>query len=243
MWEPMKPAPPVTQTARDVMSSPLSGPGLHEARPVERRFYQRPTLIVARDLLGKLLVRELPQGIAVVRVAEVEAYLGISDPAAHTFAGRRTRRVAAMWGDGGHLYVYFTYGMHFCANVVTRRPGEPEAVLLRGAVAVAGREHIAARRGGVPEARLLDGPAKLCQGLGIYRELDGADLTTGGAIALVDDGLTIPDALVRRLRRVGVAYAGEAAAWPLRLLVNLGAPWPDEPRGARDEPGRGDAGR
>ena len=200
------------------MATPLSGPELAELEPLGRRFYQRPTRVVARDLLGKLLVRRLPEGTAAVRITEVEAYLGVRDPAAHTYGGRRTPRNETMWGEGGRLYVYFTYGMHHCANVVTRAAGVPEAVLLRGAVPVAGEEVIAARRAG-----RLDGPAKLCHGLGIDRTLDGTDLTGGGGVWLAADAFVCRQVWVRRLPRVGVAYAGEAAGWPLRLLVDLGA--------------------
>jgi DNA-3-methyladenine glycosylase len=203
------------------MAKPLSRRALATLAPLGREFYQRQTRTVARALLGKVLVRELPEGVVAVRLTEVEAYLGVGDRAAHTFGGRRTPRNETMWRDGGHLYVYFTYGMHFCCNVVTRGLGQPEAVLLRGAVPVAGDAVITARRGGRSD---LDGPAKLCQGLGIDRALDGADLTTGGGVWLASDGVLFRDAWIRRLPRVGVAYAGEAAAWPLRLLLDLAAP-------------------
>ncbi len=175
-------------------------------------------MAVARDLLGALLVRDLPEGRVVVRVDEVEAYLGVADPAAHTYRGRRTPRNEVMWGGAGRLYVYFTYGMHHCANVVTRGPGTPEAVLLRGAVAVRGRELVRARRGG-REQGLLDGPAKLCQGLGIDRSDNGLDLTSGGALYVAADPRGLRPETVLELPRVGVGYAGEAAEWPLRFLA------------------------
>ncbi len=206
------------------MEEPLSGAALAALAPLERGFYQRATRTVARDLLGKLLVRELPEGRVAVRLTEVEAYLGVADPAAHTYGGRRTARNETMWGDAGHLYVYFTYGMHHCCNVVTRGPGVPQAVLLRGAVVVAGAGIVAARRGGRAGRGVVSGPAMLCQGLGIDRALDGADLTCGGGVWLASDGLACPRSRVLRLPRVGVAYAGEAAGWPLRFRVDLEAP-------------------
>lgn len=181
-----------------------------------RAFYQRDTETVARELLGKLLVRQLPEGLVVVRLMEVEAYLGVEDPAAHTAGGRRTPRNEVMWGEAGHLYVYFTYGMHFCANVVTQKPGVPQAVLLRGGVVVVGEEVARRRRKGRSD---LNGPAKLCQALGLGREENGYDLTTGEEIFLADDGFVVADEAVLRLPRVGVAYAGEAALWPLRWVV------------------------
>lgn len=182
-------------------------------------FYQRPTVEVARDLLGAVLVRALPEGLAAVRLTEVEAYLGQDDPASHTFRGRRTARNASMWGEGGRLYVYFTYGMHHCANVVTRRAGEPEAVLLRAGVVVAGHGAVRARRGGRED---LVGPAKLCQGLAIDRRLDGVTLTPDVGLWLARDRRAAANVEVAALPRVGVAYAGEAAAWPLRFVLRVG---------------------
>jgi DNA-3-methyladenine glycosylase len=206
------------------MARPLSGRSLEALPPLGREFYQRPTRAVARDLLGKLLVRALPEGVVAARLVEVEAYLGVSDPAAHTFGGRRTARNEVMWGDGGHLYVYFVYGMHFCMNVVTRTAGVPQAVLLRAALPVRGEEIVGARRAGRAGPHVFDGPARLCQGLGVDRELNGADLTTGTAIWLASDGVVCGRSWVRRLPRVGVAYAREAAAWPLRFALDLRAP-------------------
>jgi DNA-3-methyladenine glycosylase len=205
------------------MGKPLSRRALETLAPLERGFYQRPTRAVARELLGKLLVRRLPEGLAAVRLVEVEAYLGVVDPAAHTFGGRRTARTEVMWGEGGHLYVYFTYGMHHCCNVVTLRAGRPEAVLLRGALPVFGESLIVDRRRGRSGRQLLDGPARLCQGLAIDLGSNGADLTAGDAIWLASDAVSCRAAWVRRRPRVGVAYAGEAARWPLRFLVDLEA--------------------
>ncbi|MGV8040902.1 MAG: DNA-3-methyladenine glycosylase [Thermoanaerobaculaceae bacterium] len=174
-----------------------------------------------------MLVRRLPEGLVAVRLCEVEAYLGVSDPACHTFGGRRTPRTEVMWGEAGRLYVYFTYGLHFCANVVTRLPGEPEAVLLRGGVVLAGAGPVERRRGRRDRLGWLDGPARLCQGLGLGRTENGADLTSGAEVWVADDGTRVPPGSVLRGARVGVAYAGEAAGWPLRLRVE-----PDAPAGA-----------
>jgi DNA-3-methyladenine glycosylase len=104
-------------------------------KPLPPPFYRRDTETVARDLLGCRLVRRFPDGrTRSVVIVETEAYLGVKDRAAHTWNGRRTARVAPMWGPGGHAYVYFVYGMHHCLNIVTRKEGEPEAVLIRAAV-------------------------------------------------------------------------------------------------------------
>jgi len=223
------------------MGTLLSRREVRGLRPLARGFYQRETADVARDLLGKLLVREVEGAVCVARVTEVEAYLGVADPAAHTYRGRRTPRVEVMWGEAGFLYVYFTYGMHHCANVVTRDAGEPEAVLLRGALPVHGVAAVAARRGGRSGPDILSGPARLCQGLAIDRALNGADLTTGGAVWLAGDGLSLPPGAVAAGPRVGVAYAGEAAAWPLRFSVEMAAP--ASAAGARERPGRAGGAR
>ena len=188
--------------------------------PVLRRdSYKRTTEVVARDLLGKLLVRTDSDGEVVVRLTEVESYLGIDDPACHTFGGRRTPRTETMWGEAGHAYVYLIYGLHNCLNVVTVGPGKPEAVLIRGGVVENGLELVRARRGPkVGERSLTDGPGKLCQALAISRLDDGIDLCAAdSALRICDDGFEVQESQVQRLPRVGVDYAGEAATWPLRL--------------------------
>jgi DNA-3-methyladenine glycosylase len=161
--------------------------GVEEVLP--RRFYERDARVVARALLGKLLVRS--DGRA-ARIVEVEAYLGARDPGSHAFRGP-TARNATMFGPAGHLYVYFTYGMHWCANAVCGEEGEGTAVLLRAAAPVRGVELMQEAR---PVARLVDlanGPAKLCQALGLDRTHDGADLVTGDReLTLVDDGVAPP---------------------------------------------------
>ena len=184
-----------------------------------RNFYQRTTELVARDLLGKLLVRNHANGDVVLRLTEVEAYLGIDDPACHTYGGRRTPRTETMWDEAGYAYVYLVYGLHSCLNVVTVGPGRPEAVLIRGGVVEAGSDLVRARRGPrVGERSLTDGPGKLCQGLAISRSDDGVDLCPlDSALRICDDGLEVRENQVQRLPRVGVDYAGEAASWPLRL--------------------------
>jgi DNA-3-methyladenine glycosylase len=186
-----------------------------------REFYQRPTEDVARDLLGKLVVRSHSDGEVVVRLTEVEAYLGVDDPACHTFGGRRTPRTETMWGEAGFAYVYQVYGLHHCLNVVTVGPETPEAVLIRGAVVVRGSQLVRMRRGSrVPDRSLTDGPGKLCHALAIDRSDDGSNLCVlDSSLTIHDDGYRTDEDLVRRLPRVGVGYAGEAASWPLRLVT------------------------
>jgi DNA-3-methyladenine glycosylase len=209
----------VTQTVVELIAAPLSRRAVARLEPLGRRFYQRDTATVARALLGKVIVRRLPEGTVAARLIEVEAYLGVDDPACHSFGGRRTARNEVMWGEAGRLYVYFTYGMHHCANVVTRRAGVPEAVLLRGALPLCGHDLMAARRGPRGGAHLLDGPARLAQALGLDRTSDGADLTAGGAVFLADDGFRWREGWTATSLRVGIGYAGDAAAWPLRFML------------------------
>jgi DNA-3-methyladenine glycosylase len=187
-----------------------------------RDFYKRTTEVVARELLGKLLVRTDADGVVVLRLTEVESYLGIEDPACHTYGGRRTPRTETMWGEAGHAYVYLVYGLHSCLNVVTVGPGRPEAVLIRGGVIEAGSDLVRARRGPrVGESALTDGPGKLCQGLAISRTDNGIDLCPpDAALRICDDGFEVRESQVQRLPRVGVDYAGEAAEWPLRLRID-----------------------
>jgi DNA-3-methyladenine glycosylase len=192
------------------------------AAPVlAREFYQRPTVDVARDLLDMLLVRRNREGTVAVRLVEVEAYLGPTDPACHTFGGRRTPRVAMMWGDAGHAYVYLIYGVHHCLNVVTVGGGAGEAVLVRGGAVVHGHELARRRRGStVAERSLADGPGKLCQALSISRRDDGLDVCDPRrGLWLCDDGLRPAPGSVHSAHRVGVGYAGAAAEWPLRFTA------------------------
>ncbi len=176
---------------------------------------------MARNLLGKLIIRSHADGEVVVRLTEVEAYLGVDDPACHTFGGRRTQRTETMWGEAGHAYVYLVYGLHHCLNVVTVGPGEPEAVLIRGAEIVRGVDVVRTRRGSrARDDSLTNGPGKLCRALAVDRHDDGSNLCEpDSSLRIHDDGYRPAEDLVRRLPRVGVGYAGEAASWPLRLVT------------------------
>lgn len=178
-----------------------------------RDFFARDGRDVAPDLLGKLLVRGERAG----RIVEVEAYAGALDPASHAYRGR-TARNATMFGPPGRLYVYFTYGMHFCANVVCGGEGEASAVLLRGLTAIGGLAAMRVARG--PGARfdrdLCSGPAKLCQAFGLDRRFDGADLVTGDlGVVIADDGTRPPPAPAVS-GRIGLSVAADV---PWRFYV------------------------
>ncbi|GAA0406278.1 DNA-3-methyladenine glycosylase [Microbispora corallina] len=201
----------------------LTGP------PLDRGFFDRPSDVVAPDLLGRVVVH----GPVALRLTEVEAYGGPGqDPASHTYRGR-TPRNAVMFGEPGHLYVYFTYGMHFCANLVCMPEGVGSAVLLRAGEVIAGLETARARRrapngsaglepgngpnGGNGSGRapldrdLARGPARLTVALGLVREHNGTDCCSPGPIR-VHAGRPVDPALVRTGPRTGVA-AGAQTPW------------------------------
>ncbi len=162
---------------------------------------------LARLLLGAVLEADAPEGRVGVRLVEVEAYRGLDDPASHCYRGK-TPRNAVMWGPAGHLYVYFVYGMHFCANVVGTEDGQPGAVLLRAGEVVEGADVVRKRR---PNARgngeLAKGPAILTSVLGLAREQNGLDLTDPESPVRLLVGERVPADNVRTGPRVGVAMA------------------------------------
>jgi DNA-3-methyladenine glycosylase len=176
----------------------------------------------ARRLLGQRLVRVVDGRRVAGLIVEVEAYLGAPDRAAHTFGGRRTARNESMWRGGGRAYVYFTYGMHYCMNVVCGAEASGTAVLLRALEPTEGVDEMARRRGAARrETELCSGPARLTQALAIDRSLDGADLRTGRELFIeAVRARPLPAARVASGPRVGVAYAGAWAKRSLRFWVN-----------------------
>ncbi len=182
-------------------------------RRAGRRFFTRPAEALAPALLGRRLVRVLDDGTRLAgAILEAEAYVGVRDRASHAFGGRRTPRNESMYGRPGLAYVYFTYGMHHCFNVVCAREGFPAAVLVRALVPEEGLERMRALRG-VERARLCAGPGNLCRAMAIDRGLDGEDLVTSGRLFIE---LSRPvRGRVRRTARIGL---GEAGAWRRRRL-------------------------
>lgn len=191
--------------------------------PLRLEFYRRDTVDVARSLLGCVLWRRERRTILAAQIVETEAYLGANDPASHARRGLRSRRNESMYLHGGHAYVYFTYGMHWCLNVVTGEEDIAEAVLLRAAEPVRGIDRIRANR---PQAKhdadLMNGPGKLCQALGIDRQLDGEPLD-GSRLFITAREHDLSAAQIGVTPRVGVSGSGDAAFWPLRFFV-LGNP-------------------
>jgi DNA-3-methyladenine glycosylase len=187
-----------------------------QATLVPRKFYLAPPDVVARKLLGKLLVR--PGEPLVGRIVEVEAYFGESDPASHSFPGK-TPRNAVLFGPPGHAYVYFVYGMHFCLNVSCEPEGRAGGVLFRALEPICGLEAMAIARGmAVPGraakavAALTSGPGRLCQAFGVTRERDnGADFTSPKSdLQIQDDGFVARKVLVTP--RIGITKDAERAA-------------------------------
>ena len=198
-------------------------PGFGDAvagrRPLPRALFARPAPTVAPDLLGCVITHETAAGVVAVALSEVEAYAGEADPASHAFRGR-TARNAVMYGPPGHLYVYFTYGMHFCMNLVCAPPGRASAVLLRSGRIIDGVPLARARRAAGPgspgtvlrDVDLARGPARLCQALGIDRSHDGADLCDPAAPLRVQAASApVPAAAITAGPRVGVSRAADIA--------------------------------
>jgi DNA-3-methyladenine glycosylase len=203
-------------------------------RPLPVSFYRRPAEVVARELLGRHLVRDLGGERLVLRLVETEAYLGAPDAASHAAGGRRTARNESLYLPGGYAYVYFIYGMHWCLNAVAGRRDEGGAVLLRAGEPVAGEERMRALRGLTGErgrrvrpGDVAGGPGRLCRALAVDRAFDAVPLYRGPLRILAGDAVS--DAAVATGPRIGVAYAGEAAGWPLRFAV-AGNPHVSRPR-------------
>ena len=226
-----------------------------------REFFDRPSTEVAPDLLGCVLWHDSAAGQVAVRLAEVEAYQGRSDPASHAFRGQ-TARNAVMFGAPGYAYVYFTYGMHFCVNLVCQPAGQAEAVLIRAGQVIEGGELAALRRRGrtadlssdlavagadgsrrIREVDLARGPGRLCQALGIDRSLDGADVC--GPDSLLGIGprtAAISPEQIRTGPRVGISQAADRP-WRYWLADDghVSIFRPSKPRSPRPKPVSGSA--
>jgi DNA-3-methyladenine glycosylase len=182
---------------------------------ISRDFFARHSVQVAPELLGCVLEHQTAAGLVAVELTEVEAYEGETDPASHAYRGK-TRRNAVMYGPPGHAYVYFTYGMHFCVNLVCLPAGSASAVLLRAGTVTEGEDLARARRvksaAVVASRDLARGPARLCQALGIDRSLDGADVCAAGSPLRVRwPGARRTDRSAKIISgpRVGIARAAE----------------------------------
>ena len=184
-----------------------------------REFYAQETVRVARALLGCVLWRRVGRTLLAARLVETEAYLGANDMASHARRGLRSPRNESMYLAGGHAYVYFTYGMHWCLNVVTGEADVAEAVLLRAAEPIRGVESMRKRRPKAKRERdLTNGPGKLCAALSIDGNLDGVRLD-GNLLWLEERDVELGDDDIGVSGRIGVENSGESAWWPLRFFV------------------------
>jgi len=188
-------------------------------RALPRRFYLHDTVTVSRALLGCVLWRRHRNELLAARIVETEAYLGTNDAASHARRGLRSERNQSMYLAGGHAYVYLSYGMHWCLNVVTQELDVAEAVLIRAAEPLRGIETMWRRRPkAARETDLLSGPGKLCMAMRIDKRLDGAPLA-GDRIFVTGRDIELADEEIAVSRRIGVENSGDAACWPLRFFL------------------------
>jgi DNA-3-methyladenine glycosylase len=192
-------------------------------------FFTRPAELVARDLLGMVVVSTAAGELTTARIVETEAYLGHDDPASHGYLHRRNARNQALFGPPGSWYVYLSYGMHWCANLVCQRAGLASAVLLRALEPIDGPDVMRKRRGLVADRELCSGPGKLCQALGITRDLDGQMMARSEV--LVHRPRSNEERVIAVTPRIGIT---KAADWPLRFIV-AGSPWLSRPATGNDK--------
>lgn len=191
---------------------------------LDREFYNRDSLVVAKELLGKVLVHEVNGKRISAKIVEAEAYMGVIDKAAHSYGGKRTPRVEVMYGGPGFSYVFMIYGMYYCFNIVTREEGVPQAILIRAGEPVEGLELMAENRYKKEFSQLsksqitglTNGPGKLCRALLIDKSLNGVDLCENKLY--VAEGLKESFSIVSA-KRVGVDYSEEAKDYPWRFYV------------------------
>lgn len=198
--------------------------GENKMKKLNRNFYNRNTILVAKDLLGKVLVHQMEGKKIKGKIVEVEAYMGIKDKAAHSYGGKRTPRVEVMYGKPGFAYVYFIYGMYYCFNVVTQKEGVPEAVLVRALEPIEGLEYMIYNRykknyeelTKYQLKNLVNGPGKLCNAMAIDRTLNKEDLC-GNKIYIEEGKENKFD--IKEDKRIGINYAEEARDYMLRFYI------------------------
>ena len=192
---------------------------------LNKDYFQKDALYLAKDLLGKVLVREVDGKIIKSRIVETEAYIGNGDKACHAYNGRRTKRTEVLYSEGGIAYIYLIYGMYNCLNVVTGIKEEAEAVLIRALEPLNEFDYISNKRFNkdfdnltkAQKLALTNGPGKLCKALLIDRELNAIKLYEKGKLYLIDDGFK--DFNVVETKRIGIDYAEEAIHFPWRFYI------------------------
>lgn len=183
-----------------------------------KSFFLKDTIEVARSLLGCYLVRKVKNNVVLQgKIVETEAYLGVEDSCCHSFRGLRTPRNQAMYLEGGHAYIYFTYGMHHCLNVVTANQGQPEAVLIRALEPLEGLQEMQKQRKTSSLSNLTTGPAKLCQAFQITKKLNGVNLLKSQKIYIKKRKKSVKNIICDA--RIGLSSAKEHAYLPLRFFI------------------------
>ncbi|MBI1834014.1 MAG: DNA-3-methyladenine glycosylase [Candidatus Andersenbacteria bacterium] len=185
-----------------------------------KKFYSRDTHIVAKDLLGKLLVRTYRNHTYIARICEVECYAGENDGASHARRGK-TKRTEVMFGEAGYAYIYLIYGMYNCLNVVTDKKDFPAAVLIRGAIPIEGFNNKTPLKALLAKQALLLGPGKMCREMHITRTLNKENLATSTQLYVADDGFIVSAKNIQTTPRINVDYAGEHARLPWRYVVSI----------------------
>jgi DNA-3-methyladenine glycosylase len=192
---------------------------------LSRDFYERDTLVVAQELLGKHIVYNSDEEEIIVKITDVEAYRGIGDKACHTYGGRRTPRTEVMWGEAGHAYIYIIYGMYYCLNVVTEDTNNPSAVLIRGAVPVKNITKMSYNRynkdyeelNNYQRKNFSNGPGKLCKALALDLSYNGIDLLSDN-LYIYDNKDKVVD--IKKSKRINIDYSEEAADYLWRFYIN-----------------------
>lgn len=185
---------------------------------IEREFYMRDAVTVAKDILGKIIVKKDDKGkIFSGRIIEVEAYMGIFDKASHSYGGKRTKRTEVMYKEGGYSYIFLIYGMYECFNIVVEAEGNPQAVLVRGVEPLENKNLMQEKRKVKREKDISNGPGKLTKALGITREDNGVDLVNDKNIWIEDDGYKVKEII--ETTRIGIDYAEEDALKPWRFYI------------------------
>lgn len=181
-----------------------------ESLRLKRSFFIKPTLIVAKDLLGKYLVRKIGSKKLIGKIVETEAYIGPEDRASHAFGGKITKRCKTEYLIGGHIYIYLCYGIYWQLNTTTAKAGEPECVLIRALEPVGEKARL---------KKVASGPGKLCQWLKFNKSFDSEDLTKSKRIWIEDDGEKLKSSQIVAAKRIGIEYAGSWAKKPWRFYI------------------------
>jgi len=168
---------------------------------IQRKFFTRPTLEVAKDILGKYLIRKINGKFLIGKIVETEAYIGPKDKASHAYLGKRTIRNEAEYLIGGHIYIYLVYGMYWQLNISTNKENKPECILIRALEPIVNRKS-------AKICNLANGPGKLCRWLKLDKSFYAEDLTKSGRIWLEDSGEKIDEKEIKAAPRIGIDYAG-----------------------------------